>query len=285
MAAASSRPDSKKTLRSIRRPGSDDGAIDAEGTEGSANNAQGPNPARLLLELALDRYDLITSEEGRSFAVAKKGPNLALPLEGKRGNALRPQLAAAFYEEHDKVANSGAQSDCMTVLEALASRQPPTTVYVRMGRQDSDEHGRTVIVDTGDPDAERFIVITGSGWRIESTSPVVFRRTNQTNPMVDPVRGGTLDGLRALLNLADEDFRLVIGWVVAAYLTDMPHPMLLIQGEQGTAKTSLIRALLALIDPAPSTGRPLPPTPGTGRSSPGLRGRSASTTSPRSPAG
>ena len=67
-----------------------------------------------------------------------------------------------------------------------------------------------------------------------------------------------LDGLRALINLSDDDWQLAIGWVVAAYFTAIPHPILLIQGEQGTAKSGLIRSLLALVDPQPAAERHMP---------------------------
>ena len=46
--------------------------------------------------------------------------------------------------------------------------------------------------------------------------------------------------------------------MVAAYLTGIPHPILLVQGEQGTAKSNLIRTLLALVDPQPAADRTPP---------------------------
>ena len=87
---------------------------------------------------------------------------------------------------------------------------------------------------------------------------MIFRRSELTHPLMQPQRGGTLDGIRALINLPEEDYRLAIGWVVAAYLTGIPHPILLVQGEQGTAKSNLIRTLLALVDPQPAAERTPP---------------------------
>ena len=46
--------------------------------------------------------------------------------------------------------------------------------------------------------------------------------------------------------------------MVAAYFTGIPHPILLVQGEQGTAKSNLIRTLLALVDPQPAAERTPP---------------------------
>ena len=87
---------------------------------------------------------------------------------------------------------------------------------------------------------------------------MIFRRSELTHPLVEPQHGGTLDELRELINLTEEDYRLAIGWVVAAYFTGIPHPILLVQGEQGTAKSNLIRSLLGLIDPQPAADRTPP---------------------------
>ena len=92
----------------------------------------------------------------------------------------------------------------------------------------------------------------------QADSPVIFRRSELTHPLVQPERGGTLDQLRELMNLPEEDYRLAIGWVVAAWFTGIPHPILLVQGEQGTAKSNLIRTLLALVDPQPAADRTPP---------------------------
>ena len=133
-----------------------------------------------------------------------------------------------------------------------ASELDPRPVWLRVG-----EHDGTVVVDMG-TETGQCITITPSGWTVEASSPVIFRRSELTHPLVQPERGGTLDGIRALINLPEEDYRLAIAWVVAAYLTGIPHPILLVQGEQGTAKSNLIRTLLALVDPQPAAERTPP---------------------------
>ena len=125
-------------------------------------------------------------------------------------------------------------------------------MWLRVG-----QHDGTVVVDMG-TETGQCITITPRGWAVEADSPVIFRRSELTHPLVSPQRGGTLDGLRELINLPEEDYRLAIGWVVAAYLTGIPHPILLVQGEQGTAKSNLIRTLLALVDPQPAADRTPP---------------------------
>jgi hypothetical protein len=88
---------------------------------------------------------------------------------------------------------------------------------------------------------------------------VVFRRTKLTSPIPDPIHGGNgLDELRGLLNAEEREFRLIVGWLVAALIPDIPHPIMALQGEQGSAKSSTAQMLADLIDPSPAPLRSAP---------------------------
>jgi hypothetical protein len=220
-------------------------------------NGKGPGPAQVLVQMAEEDYRLIRADDGRTYAVPRTGPNIAIPLASKSGSGVRARLAASLRRRTGQVATGSALSDCVNVLEGEASEQDPQPVYLRMARH-TDENGLPcVVVDMG-TETGQAIIITPAGWRIEAQAPVIFRRSELTHPLVEPVPGGSLDGLRALINLSEEDYRLAIGWVVAAYLTEIPHPILFVQGEQGTAKSNLIRSLLSLVDPQPAADREAP---------------------------
>jgi hypothetical protein len=64
-----------------------------------------------------------------------------------------------------------------------------------------------------------------------------------------PVRDGSIELLRRYVNLTEPDFRLLITWLTAALLPVGPHPVLVLQGEQGSAKSTLAKVLRLLIDP------------------------------------
>jgi hypothetical protein len=208
--------------------------------------------AQLLTAMAEDTYRLIRSTDGRTYAVPRLGPNIAVPLASKGGNGVRAKLAASLRRRTGKVASASALADCINVLEGEAAELDPQPVCLRVGR-----HGDAIVADIG-TETGQCITITADGWAVRADSPVIFRRSELTHPLPDPARGGSLDGLRALINLPDDDYRLAVGWVVAAYFTGIPHPILLVQGEQGTAKSNLIRSLLALIDPQPAADREPP---------------------------
>ena len=220
--------------------------------EPPAGPGKGPSQAQLLMAMAEDTYRLIRSTDGRAYAVPKLGPQIAVPLASRSGNSIRARLAASLHRQTGKVASASALADCITVLEGEASELDPRPVWLRIG-----QHGDTVVADMG-TETGQCITITPRGWSVQADSPVIFRRSELTHPLVEPRHGGTLGELRELMNLPEEDYRLAIGWVVAAWFTGIPHPILLVQGEQGTAKSNLIRTLLALVDPQPAADRTPP---------------------------
>jgi hypothetical protein len=80
--------------------------------------------------------------------------------------------------------------------------------------------------------------------------PVRFRRPGGLLPLPVPEQGGSIEALATLLNLPDQnDFVLVVSWLLAALRPGGPYPLLAVSGEQGSAKTGLSKLLKALIDP------------------------------------
>jgi hypothetical protein len=68
--------------------------------------------------------------------------------------------------------------------------------------------------------------------------------------MPDPVAGGSLDEIQRLFSLTDRQWALVLGWVLAAFDRELPHPILAICGPAGAGKSCLARLLVRLCDPS-----------------------------------
>jgi hypothetical protein len=64
-----------------------------------------------------------------------------------------------------------------------------------------------------------------------------------------PVSGGSVSALRQLVNVSDDDWPLLISWLVAAFRPGYPFPVLVLHGEQGSAKSTVSKMLRNLIDP------------------------------------
>lgn len=233
------------------------GEPSAEPEAGSGDKTK-PSPAKLLVELAQEQYRLIRSTDARTYAVPRSGPAIAVPLGSKRG--LKFRLASSLYRRTGIVASGSALSDCLAVLEGEAADLSAQSVHLRVGHDDDG----AIVLDLG-TETGHVAVLSPDGWEIRAESPIVFWRSDLSKSFLGvsadhpPTRGGSLDALRGIVNLTESDFRLAVGWVVAAYFARIPHPILFVQGEQGTAKSDLVRTLLHLVDPPVAAERAIPP--------------------------
>jgi hypothetical protein len=200
--------------------------------------------ATALVRLAEGRYRFAQADDGRKFVVPLEGPNLALPLRGHA--SLRSELASAYFNNHAKAPSSSAVADALCVIEGRAGAADREPVALRVAGNGEN----SIVVDLGTSDG-RSVLVAPSGWEVVDRSPVLFRRTELTGPLPTPVRGGSLDELRDLLNVSKSAWEVLVGVLVTWLLPEVPRPVVLLVGEQGTAKTTTARFLSAVIDPSP----------------------------------
>lgn len=152
--------------------------------------------------------------------------------------------------ENGSVPSSAAVRRACSLLRACAN-----------GRQVVHErfawHDGTVWVDLAD-DRGRAVRIAAGGWEVCERAPVYFRRYQGTRPLPEPARGGSVDLLRPLLPLGEEDFRFAVVWMATVLVPAYPRPILLIVGPQGAAKTSMTRVIVQLLDPREPSAESLP---------------------------
>lgn len=219
---------------------------------GATPRAHGSNSqASRLVALATERYRLLRGDDSKPYATERNGPAIAHTLRGR--DALRTRLAHLYYDIHGSTPGGSALTDALTVLEGQAERTDPEPVGLRVAPAGES----TIALDLGGADG-RCVLVGPEGWHLVDRSPVLFRRSVLTTPLPEPMRGGSLDPLRDLLNVDDNGFRLIVGWLVASLLPEIPHPILALIGEQGTAKSTAARLVVSLVDPSPAPLRTPP---------------------------
>ena len=116
--------------------------------------------------------------------------------------------------------------------------------FVRVG-----DYNGNVYLDLCD-DAWRAVEVTAKGWRVVDRPAVKFLRPASARPLPEPEAGDMIEQLRGFINLAnDDEFKLIVSWLVAALRPGSPFPILIVNGTQGTGKSVLCRLLRSLIDP------------------------------------
>jgi hypothetical protein len=203
-----------------------------------------------LVEIAMSQYSFGVSTLGETFAIPKSGPAVVSMLRGSK-MSLRGLLAREYFRIHRKAAPQQALADALLVVEGLAQEGDEAELHFRVAQHDDD-----LWLDIGDTTG-RAIRITASGWSVESSPPMLFRRTVLNGSLPDPV-AGDLDELWQWLNVAPEYRPLIVAWIVAALFPGIPHPVLSFQGEHGTAKTTAMKMSCSIIDPSPVISRKPP---------------------------
>lgn len=204
-----------------------------------------------LVELARQRFEVVKDRDGRVYAVDRSHPGIALALRGTTG--VRQQIASVFYDSTGKAASGAALADMLNVIEGDALKATPTPVFLRVG-----ESAGVIYLDLGTT-AGTVVAVDRAGWKLLDRSPVLFRRSALTSELPEPQRTADgLDRLRRMLNVGDSGFRLMVGWLVAALVPDIPHPILALIGQQGTAKTTAMTMLASVIDPSAAPARTPP---------------------------
>jgi hypothetical protein len=207
--------------------------------------------ADVLLNIATAAR-LFHATDGTGFAdLIIDGHRETWPLRSKR---FQTWLCQHYYERTWDAPSPGALNAALNVLEAQAQFDgPQRKVSVRLAEQDG-----LIYLDLAD-EFWRCVEIGANGWRIAEDPPVRFRRSAGMQPLPLPARGGSIEALAPFVNVpSDNDFVLVVAWLLGALRAGGPYPILAIAGEQGSAKTVLSKLLRALIDPSMAPVRALP---------------------------
>jgi hypothetical protein len=157
-----------------------------------------------------------------------------------------------YYAEHGKAPGAQALTDARATIAARAAFDgPEKEVFVRIARLD-----KTIYLDLGNEQWEA-VEVTASGWRMMSSEavPVKFSRKNNAASLPHPVTGVTIELLRRLLNVrTDEDFRLLVAWLIGALNPDGPYPVLTLQGIEARRLEVILLAVGGLATVALSRG-------------------------------
>jgi hypothetical protein len=220
----------------------------------SANSSAAGNIAATqrsrLFAIAEDR-PLFRAVDGETFVTfTVNGHEEFWPVKASR---FRKWLLHNYRKRYGDTPQKEGLNSVIELLDAKASFDAElVTVSIRVGL-----YGDAIYLDLCD-DAWRAIRVDANGWHVVSSPPVRFRRSKGMLTLPDPVPGGSVGDLRSLLNVDDESWPLVLGWLIGAFHPRGPYPILAIVGEQGSSKSTTARLLQSLVDPSKAQLRSAP---------------------------
>jgi hypothetical protein len=207
--------------------------------------------ADILMKLA-ESAELFHTPDGAGFAdLDINGHRETWPIRSK---GFRHWLVRLFYEATHRAPSSEVLQAALNVIDAKAHFDAEErAVYIRV----AGLNGR-LYLDLCDM-TWRAVEIDNTDWRVIDRPPVRFRRAPGMLSLPGPVKGGSLSALRSFVNVKSEaDFVLVVAWALAVLRNRGPYPLLMLSGEQGSAKSTLAAILRTLLDPNTAALRALP---------------------------
>ncbi len=201
--------------------------------------------ADILIELALSSAFLFHDDLQETFA--RIGVNGHGEIWSTRSQFFKRWLVGKYYGKTGKAPNGEAITQALNVIEAKAFFEGPgKKLSLRVAAHDG-----AFWYDLADS-TWRVVQITSDGWKVTNKPPILFRRYKNTAPQVEPI--AEKDGLWRLFDFINlpklEDRYLLMIYIVTCLIPDIPHVIPPFAGEKGAAKSTTLRVLRRLVDPA-----------------------------------
>ena len=206
------------------------------------NRKRGPSQRDILLDV-IEGMELWHSPVRDGYAsITINGHVEHWPIRSKD---FKIWLTGQYFDRTGGAPGGQAIQDALNCLEAKAIHHGPEyPTFLRVGELDG-----AIFIDLGD-DQWRAVKITSQSWGVVDRPPVKFTRSQAMQALPVPEMAESLADLWNLVNLRDgEDFYLLAAWLIGALRHKGPYPILAINGEQGSSKSTLSRLVRTLVDP------------------------------------
>ena len=237
--------DAAAWLKALARPFEATPAADGDGAKEGADEAgnagKRPSQSGLLIDIAERECALFHCDEKAFADIETDGRRETWPVESP---GFGRWLRLRYFREHGGAPNAEAIQSARNTIEAMARHEGEKRQVFRRVATREDR----LYVDLCD-DRWRAVEIDAEGWRVVDRPPARFTRTRNMRPLPAPEKGGGVADLRPFINVADDGFTLAVAWALAALRSEGPFPVLVLTGEQGSAKSTTERVLASLVDP------------------------------------
>ncbi len=183
------------------------------------------------------------------------------------GRGLTELVNFLYFERYARTISSESIKSAVNTIAAMAKYNG--TQHASYSR--TAHYEGSIFVDVGD-DRWHAIRIDPASWDAESASwrscwsvvpsrnvPVRFRRSPSSRALPLPVQGGSLNLIRQLFpNIANDEWMLLVGWLIGAFQRTGGRAHLELQGTNGSGKSSLQRLLVSILDPTEIPSRSVP---------------------------
>ncbi len=207
--------------------------------EAVAHEEAKADPLKELYDLALGEAEILLDED-TDTAIAR------IEIDGEPADCpvmsggFKSWLTRLYQERTGRLCKKSYLDDVVHNLAVRYSERVKT--YTRIASLPS-----RILYDLGR--GGKAVEVTPGGWRVLDRSPVVFFRGLDMAPQVKPLRGGSVEELRRFVNISDDDFPLLLAFLVDALKGRKPYTFLAVLGGPGSGKSMFCHFIKSLLDP------------------------------------
>jgi hypothetical protein len=210
----------------------------------------------IILLIKETYVDLFVDQFNKPFIAIKiNGHVETLGLDSLR---FKNWLFRFFYKNTNEISSEQVENTIKVLKSEAEFNENRKKLELRVAKATiGDEH--TFYYDLTNSNWSA-VKITSQGWSIENNPPILFRRYNNQLPQVNPISSllaiddkddNILDKFVDLLNVKDDDNKLLLKcYIVSLFIPGIAKPILMLHGEQGSAKSTLQELIKMLVDPS-----------------------------------
>ena len=163
-----------------------------------------------------------------------------------RSDKFRSILANRYRKEYGVIAQSSKLKDC--ILSYYGKVMEEYEKVKNSNRCDRGEDG-SIWIDRGDKD-DTYFVISKKGFKIENNASRYFYKHSRKGEIPVPdTKHGNIDRIFKYCRVPEDMKNIFIAYLVSLFIGDIEHPCLVLNGSQGSGKTTMSTFIKALIDP------------------------------------
>lgn len=155
-------------------------------------------------------------------------------------------IVSQFYNIESKIPTNDNIAKIILLLESIAMNEVNEVLVERRCATVDN----CIYYDLKD-DSCNVVKVSRDGWEIIKDPPVIFARTKTMYRQVTPERNGNLDILDKWFRYKDENHLILQKVIlVASLIPNIARPIQVLHGEKGSSKTSTMKLVRDIIDPA-----------------------------------
>ncbi len=205
--------------------------------------------AARLAEMVLSDSEITLFHNEKKTGYFKRGKDI-LPLKSR---GFKDYLRKMLWEREGQTCGNDTIESAVGTISAYAVYDyPEHKLDVRVTKRDEKYYydlggGRVVYFEKGKP------------WKILPETPILFRSFTHQKEQVIPENFGDLKKILNFINFKKEESTegklsshqlLYLCYLVSCLVPNVPHPVIILTGDQGSGKSTLFRITKPVVDPS-----------------------------------